>query len=411
MKREAKKATNNNHEPDQVLSNPGTKSNKPAINRPIPILGSTEISSPAKRMQRSPSYQPKSPTLQVMQPAGAEQVNRNGSREESLARDARSRTDDSQSLFLPTLEVLVESRRSPKRKRTAAEADELPHSSPLKTMDSTNKRQRQASSQEPLEVPSTPEQINHELGTPFDRVNGVVNIDSDDESAGDGLGMPASQSLSEPRHSARKSQTPFKDPTQYLDLKVLPAEGGWEEDDLTEEELAEKLEIDETQARNIDTQGLLSGPTQAPDFSLPEPDGGWDEPMPSSPPRRVPASSQNFEDTAAEDPESETEENEADITARLDEWIDSHVAAGIEAEDVALALKSTSMEADLAEQILPYLAKHKAIPRDVRGVWTEEDDEDLDASDGRRIGRLQEKHGQEGFDARWEFLRIYRGSA
>ncbi|SLM36990.1 TRF2-interacting telomeric protein/Rap1, C-terminal [Lasallia pustulata] len=411
MKREAKKAAKDNYETDQVMSDPRLKSSKPAMDRPMQTLQSVEMSSCARRVERSPSYQPKSPKLQVMKPACANQMNGNESRDGSLARDARSGTTDSESLFLPALEVLVESSRSPKRKRTAAEVDELPHSSPLKVMNSVYKRQRQASSQEPLEVPSTPEQLPRELGTPSDPGNGMIEIDSDDGSASDGLGMPASQSLSEPNQSARKSQTTFKDPTQYLNLGVVSPEGSWEENIAAKEESGKAPEIDETQPRTMDTQALLAGQTQTPDFLIPEPDGGWDDLMPSSPPSRVPVQSKTAEDAAEEESDTDTEENEADITARLDEWIDSHVAAGMETEDVALALKCTSMEADLAEEILPYLAKHKTIPGNVRGVWTEEDDRDLDAGDGRRIRCLQEKHGQEGFDARWEFLRIYRGSA
>ena len=398
MERKGQRAAKDNYEPDQVLSHPRINPKRPAIDGPVQILGSIEIPQPAKRRQRSPSYQPKSHNLPVMKLAGANKVNGNDSRDESLARDAGSGTADSQSL----ISVLV--------KHIAAEVDDL-LSSPLKTMGSVNKRQRQASSQEPLEVPSTPERIPRELGTPFDTVSGVINVDSDDEIANDGLGMPASQSLSEPSHSAHKTQPTFKDPTQYLGLEVEPPEGGWEGRELMEEEFEKQLEIDETQARTLYTQATFASQTQVPDFSLPEPDGGWDGLMPSSPPGRLSAPSQTVEDAADEEPESDTEEDEADVTARLDEWIDSHIAGGMEAEDVALALRCTSMEADLAEEILPYLAKQKSIPRNVRGVWTEEDDEDLDASDGRRIRRLQEKHGQEGFDARWEFLRIYRGRA
>ncbi|KAI4125849.1 MAG: hypothetical protein LQ347_005213, partial [Umbilicaria vellea] len=442
VKREAARTVEVSDEPSPGLSHPRIELRKPAIDGPTPLLGSGEMSSPSKRMQMSPSYQPISPRLQVNKQAGADQVERGGHLGKGLVRDERSTTTDSESLFLPSLEAPVESSRSSKRKRIAAEVDELPHSSPLKTTHAVNKRSRQASSQEPLEVPSTPEQTQRELGTPFDPVNGVIDIDSDDESASDGLGLPPSQSLSEPSNSAYKAQPTFKDPTRYLDLEVVPPEGGWESDgaahtaqptfkdptryldlevvppeggwesdEAASQEFGKAPEIDETQARRSDTQALLAGQTQVADFSLPEPDGGWDDLMPSSPPRRVPASSQTAEVAAEEELESDTEENEADITARLDKWIDSHVAAGMEAEDVALALKCTSMEADLAEDILPYLAKHKTIPGDVRGVWTDEDDEDLYASDGRRITRLQEKHGQEGFDARWEFLRIYRGSA
>lgn len=411
MKRKAVRTVEVSGEPDPVSSPPRIESNKLAIDEPTELLGSGEMSSPAKRMQRSPSYRPMSPRLQVVKQAGTDQVKGGDGLGEGLIREVSSATTDSRSLFLPSLEVPVESSRSSKRKRMAAEVDELPHSSPLKNMHAVNKRPRQASSQEPVEVPSTPERNPRELGAPFDPVNGVINIDSDDESASDGLGMPASQSLSEPGNSAHKARPTLKDATRYLDLELVPPEGGWESDGAASKELEKALEIDDTQARTLDTQALLAGQTQVADFSLPEPDGGWEVLMPSSPPTRIPASSQTAEGAAEEEPETDTEENETDITARLDEWIDSHVADGMEAEDVALALKCTSMEADLAEEILPYLAKHKSIPSDLRGVWTEEDDKDLDASDARNITRLEKKHGKEGFDARWEFLRIYRGSA
>ena len=410
-KKEARKAAKDTQKPDQVLSDPRTKTNKPAVKEENELLGSPKMSSTASGRQRSPSYQPKSPSLPVMKPASAHLMNGNDSGNVSLAHEAESGTNDSQSLFLPPFEALLDSNRSPKRKRTAPAVDELPHSSPLQTMTSANKWQRQGSSQEPLEVPSTPEKVPHDVRVPFDTANGVININSDDESASEAVGMPASQSLSEPSHSAHGAEPTFKDATQNLDLELAAPEGGWEDDLPAEVGPTTELDINETQPRTIDTQALLNGRTQVPDFSLPEPDGGWDEVMPSSPPNRGPASSLTVEVALEEKADNDAEGNEADITARLDAWIDSHVAAGMEAEDVALALKCTSMEVDLAEEVLPYLAKHKTIPRNVRGVWTEEDDEDLDASDGRRIRKLQEKHGQEGFDARWDFLRIYRGSA
>jgi TRF2-interacting telomeric protein/Rap1 - C terminal domain len=49
--------------------------------------------------------------------------------------------------------------------------------------------------------------------------------------------------------------------------------------------------------------------------------------------------------------------------------------------------------------------------KDQRGVWTEQDDHDLEGGDGRGIKRVEEKHGWGGWggcEERLEFLRMVR---
>ena len=63
----------------------------------------------------------------------------------------------------------------------------------------------------------------------------------------------------------------------------------------------------------------------------------------------------------------------------------------------------------LADVVLAKLEENGELPADVRGVWTGEDDRALESADARDVQRVLKKHGQEGFEGRWRFLRNWRG--
>lgn len=100
--------------------------------------------------------------------------------------------------------------------------------------------------------------------------------------------------------------------------------------------------------------------------------------------------------------EEETEEN-GSVDA-LEAWIQKRIDSGRNGDHILQALSCTSMNAELADRVLDLLAKGKGIPKDIPGVWTEEDDDALTGQDGRAMERVMKKHGSELFDERWEFL-------
>ncbi|OAX85209.1 hypothetical protein ACJ72_00402 [Emergomyces africanus] len=91
---------------------------------------------------------------------------------------------------------------------------------------------------------------------------------------------------------------------------------------------------------------------------------------------------------------------------RMDEWINSKTTGrnAYSQQQVIEALACTTMDADLADTVLKAMAAGKGIPNNVKGVWTKEDDERLEASDSRDIEALLHKHGNELFNARFEYI-------
>ena len=96
----------------------------------------------------------------------------------------------------------------------------------------------------------------------------------------------------------------------------------------------------------------------------------------------------------------------------VDTWIDSRVKSGkADSEAQVLeALRCTSMNPYLADQVLLDLVAGKGIPKDTAGVWTSEDDERIEGEDAGEIERALNKHGEEYFNARWEYLSIKRAA-
>lgn len=164
----------------------------------------------------------------------------------------------------------------------------------------------------------------------------------------------------------------------------------------TESDETDSEERFETARQVQDTQDVLTAPPQTVDnlfMELPFP--------PSSP-----GSAEDDEDT--EDPGEGAE----DAIPDLDEWIDSRLRTGKAKNErqVIKALRCTSMDPDLADQVLSYLVAGKGIPQDMRGVWTPEDDKCLEGTDARNIDRLLKKHGTELYNRRFEYLEMVRAA-
>ena len=86
------------------------------------------------------------------------------------------------------------------------------------------------------------------------------------------------------------------------------------------------------------------------------------------------------------------------------------MSAGYAKDDCLASLKATSFDLDLAMFVLRYMTRmgKGRIPRNEKGIWTREDDEDLEATDARRIERVYQKHGEEVVEQRWGFWKAWR---
>lgn len=223
----------------------------------------------------------------------------------------------------------------------------------------------------------------------------------DDEDGSDSIQGPE---IMDTRRQRQDAQALLRE-TPQVEFTAAEPKDGWDDDDNDSDSL-QGPEMPGTRRARQDTQALLRETPQM-DFTVAEPDEGWDmqmPPLPSSPPIPVSQAIAN-EDDIANDPEVML--TEEDLIAKLESWMDAQLESGIDPDALELALKSASNNPDLADIVLECLRKGEGVPEDVRGVWTEEDDECLEAVDARRINRVMEKHGQEALDGRYEFLRLF----
>lgn len=334
-----------------------------------------------------------------------------------------------------------------KRKHGSLE-EEIPSSSPPETALPV-KRSRLNGLELPREIESTPQSS---PSNPAKQQPSPVFIEIDDDSEEDAsdneedddedygpLGQEPSDTLSEPDRAVQDTQAILKADTQSIDfdvhppdeswdeeeaeeepenehhtqsieIEVPPSEGGWDDEDSGDEAFESEsgststvTEIYDLRPEVPETQAILHRQTQTPESAVADPDESWENLIPSSPPPMP-----NSPRARSEDPEIEdrwrASSQHSDIEAQTDAWIDAHVTKGFPEEQVELALHSTSMDTSLAEEVLKHLARKGGIPRNRRGVWTETDDRAMRSTDAREIHRLEEKHGADCLDARWDFL-------
>ena len=308
--------------------------------------------------------------------------------------------------------------------------EEFPSSSPIQDTLSP-KRRRHSGSELLREIASTPE------GSPdpsnersFSPLFVEIKDESDENDAcidnnfhegQSPLGQAPSETLSEPQYGIRHTQVPYRSPTLSIDFEVPPPDEGWNENQSGDRETIDpnlslskgrwkdedsgveaskpgsESESSATEDHNLlramrsETQAIFQTQTQLPDFDVAEPEGGWDF---------------NPTDPAApsmpETPYAETDASDVDV--QTDAWIDALVAEGFPEEQVTRALKCCTMDTSLAKVALKHLGCEGQFPENMRGVWTESDDQGLASTDARTIQKLEQKHGPDGITARWDFL-------
>ena len=151
----------------------------------------------------------------------------------------------------------------------------------------------------------------------------------------------------------------------------------------------------------VDTQAIFdSDALEGSDLHLPSLNEFLSQPAPSSSPPITSSPQQEEQSESAHDSQTELSD--------MDKWIREMVEEGHDWDLVVEAMRVTCFDTDLVLQILPSLESGEGVPQDVQGVWTEEDDEQLEGGDGRCLKRLDRKHGWTLMDERMDFLRRWR---
>lgn len=387
----------------------------------------TEKGSNAGIGKQSPSYHPEFPSMQLLSPSLYKE--RDGKANIEYAGIPHDTQENKPSAVQTASPIDHKSR----GKQLFAE-EEIPSSSPP-TMSPSRKRRRPNGSEPVREVASTPDMTPVRRGKlPESPI--FIGSENDEEDKADlndeipvyesPLGKQASDTLSEPGRMINNTQPVLRDafqqadfdeplpdsdwddrdpflrePTQQVDLEIPAPEEGWDDEDsgaeASSESEATATEIYDSRPVIQETQAILRGKTPAVDFNIPDPEGGWDHIIPSSSPPMP-----SFPHAA--------EDDISDVDAQTEAWINSQVTQGISVDHVITAWKATSMDTGLAEDVLKFVRKNGEMPKDKRGVWTETDDEDLGATDARKIQRLESKHGRDCLTARWEFLDFYKSA-
>lgn len=427
----AKQATNRSNK--HTVSLPAQDRNspqRPDADPPLDISSFNKKDVPVRPAYRRPFYHPESPRCSSLDPSFVQQTTAENSMAAPSIKGLTS--PDVGELEGTPKKTLAADHGSVKRKHVVVE-DDLPSSSPLGPI-FTPKCRRRNGSEWPLEIPSTPDaspankirKSSPPLFIDLDLEENMLGLEGDSPEEDDRqLDQQPPDTLSEPDRQDPDTQAVFTDATQPIDFNVIPPEDGWDDEDNEYEKTSNlnrfdipptrvgwdtsprfhtsSLHIADTELSDLqpvlaDTQAILKDKTQTPDFSIPDPDDGWNNLIRLSPPP-VPNS-----------PHAKSDESSAANNEQFDAWLDSHVTKSISVEQVENVLKCTNMNTSLADDVLRYLAKKGHVPKNRKGVWTAADDEDLKSTNARKIQKLQEKHGAECLAARWEFLDFYAGA-
>ncbi|KAI9799670.1 MAG: hypothetical protein M1825_004405 [Sarcosagium campestre] len=246
------------------------------------------------------------------------------------------------------------------------------------------------------------------LEQPRDRRRGTL-VDEMDDPLRARHESPSKRAKIDPGRS-----TPSREVSSIQDYETKASEGAIGEtehdlsnasqDDLPHDKFDDFLEIpkphggwDAISDANADTQAIYKGPTQNVDVGLAEPSEGWSKNLLG-----------DMEDFLALPPS--LNEQSPKESSELDDWIDEMVEKGYAEEEVLHALHCTSMDKRHAELVLTSLAAGTGVPKDIRGVWTPEDDEWLGGGDARLVMTVAQKHGKDALEARLSFLEDYHSA-
>ncbi|KAJ9620224.1 hypothetical protein H2203_007989 [Taxawa tesnikishii (nom. ined.)] len=162
--------------------------------------------------------------------------------------------------------------------------------------------------------------------------------------------------------------------------------------------------LDSDDARALDTQAIYDAETQQPDLDIPDPE--------YSPTHAGPELDLDLEDPitpTARTSSASIVETSTMSGEEVDAYFTAQTEAGYSEGDIITALKVTSMRPELAEIVLKALKRNRGVPKNIAGIWTEEDDKAVEGGDAVKLRRLEKVHGSEEVFARLRFLGEYRG--
>jgi hypothetical protein len=160
---------------------------------------------------------------------------------------------------------------------------------------------------------------------------------------------------------------------------------------------------EEGEAERPDTQRFRDGTvgeTQLEeDFALPEPAGGWDD-LP------LPHGVSEEEGPADGGEEAQDEDSVSSGFEDIQDWVAAHLEADNKADDELLvrAAGIANLDFKLADLVYAQLVDGKAVPENIRGIWTQRDDIALRGNDPKEIKRIEQKHGEAALSERWQWL-------
>lgn len=317
------------------------------------------------------------------------------------------------------------------------------------------KRKRLRDDPNSLEIPSTPEHAQSQPAT----LSAASNQDRSESESDSGSASVSGSVHNESEHDPEDADSPlfipedeaFKESTGGSLVNFFGGSDGapissslrqqTEDDNLSEAETssqgypfetAPEVSEDwetapETQARNkkrLETQALFDGSVEMnpPDeFALPPPDGGWEMIEEASAPIVISDDNSDEEDKA----ESEDEDTSS-VVDHVNVWLDDmrKQYVGEPGLDRILnkCLHATSFDFRLSTEVVKRMvnmsklgtnkdARKQGIallPDDVAGCWTDEDDSLLFSFNARSIDRVQQKHGKENCNSRFNFLEAWQ---
>jgi hypothetical protein len=200
--------------------------------------------------------------------------------------------------------------------------------------------------------------------------------------------------------------------TQALDLDIPEPEGGFassEEEDEEDEDFEEQRDqilINQQFQRDLSLLGqdVLQGEEEDAiseeldedaALKVPEPAGGFtQEPQDSGSDSEalfVRQDSLSFPPSSVEDESASSEDIQS-----FEDLANPLLAKGYTFDSIIQAIHLTSANRALLEPLLRELKLGRGVPDNERGVWTEEDDADLQGGDARGILRVESKHGRSG---------------
>jgi hypothetical protein len=181
-----------------------------------------------------------------------------------------------------------------------------------------------------------------------------------------------------------------------LDVDVPEPEGGFASSDHERLQREDSYESDDIIHENMDEDHIPE---------LLDPVGGFTQPQDS-----------NEETLFVSAPSSLNPDSDSDASAQeihtFSDLANPLLAKGYTLDLIIEAIHLTSANKTLLEPVLMDL-KRGNVPYDVKGVWTEKDDADLQGADARAIARVEKKHGvkgPEGWKVRVKFLKMEEAS-